>query len=338
MYTVVPMRKSLSSSRLVLCWIIGCFATTGPLLASQEVPGTTNVLKWKDGKNAVFLLMFDDSIPTDIKTVVPELTRRGMVGTFYINAGGQAFKTYRRQWETEVPKTGMVYANHTFTHRGVTNAEQLDSELAQNSAEIDVCFPSAKKPRLVSFGQPGGVPWTVTKEEFNAALAKYHLIDRPPFKGYPINIKTPADLLALVDHALATGEMEYNVSHGVGGDWLITPVEVFTALLDKLEANKDQLWITDPISWHQYATERKGAVVKTLDATTQGVRISLTCPADPAFYDLPLTLTTEVPRDWKECLVTQGSSQTRVMPVNGVVQYSAVPGSLEITIQPAARK
>ena len=300
-------------------------------------PGDTTVLKWKDGKKAVFLLMFDDSIPTDIKTVVPELTRRGMVATFYVNCGGQAFKAYRRQWETEVPKTGMVYANHTFTHRGVKNAEELDAELAPNNAEIDACFPDAKKPRLISFGQPGGVPWLVTKEEFNAALAKYHLIDRPPFKGFPINIKTQPELLALVDHALATGGMEYNVSHGVGGDWLVTPVEVFTALLDKLEANKDQLWITDAISWRQYATERQGAAVKTLEASPGRVRVSLTCPADPAFYDLPLTLTTQVPPGWQECVVMQGTSQTRVTATHGSVQYAAVPGAAEITIQPATR-
>ena len=50
--------------------------------AAADAPGATTVLKWKDGKKAVFLLMFDDSAPTDVKTVIPELKKRGRTGTF----------------------------------------------------------------------------------------------------------------------------------------------------------------------------------------------------------------------------------------------------------------
>ena len=40
--------------------------------------------------------------------------------------------------------------------------------------------------------------------------------------------------------AVANGEMGHNDMHGVGGDWLSTPLDWFTALLDKLEAEKEQ--------------------------------------------------------------------------------------------------
>ena len=143
-------------------------------------PGATTVLKWKDGKQAVFLLMFDDSAPSAMKTVIPELKKRGMTGTFYVVPGGGPFKAAQKAWESELTGPGIVYANHTFTHTGATTAAQLDEELSKCNDGIARCYPGLKQPRLISFGKPGGVPWTVTKEEVSAALAKYNLIDRPP--------------------------------------------------------------------------------------------------------------------------------------------------------------
>ena len=49
--------------------------------------GDTAVLKWKDGKKAVFLLAFDDSCDSHLKTAIPLLRQYGMVGTFYVNQG-----------------------------------------------------------------------------------------------------------------------------------------------------------------------------------------------------------------------------------------------------------
>ena len=303
-------------------------------LSTPPTLGTTEIVKWPHDKKAVFLLGFDDSCRSAIQIVIPELIRRGMVGTFYINPGLEPYQSLRHDWEEIVPRTKMVYANHTFTHVGATSVEQLDDELRRCNEAIEACYPDAKKPRLRSFGQPGGVPWTVTPEEKNALLAKYHLIERPPFKGYPFAIKTQAEILALVDHALAAGGMDYHVFHGVGGDWHVTPVEMFTALLDKLDANQDRLWITDPVSWHQYVTERDSAGVKTLSADEGSVRLNLTCAADPAFYDLPLTLSMRVPAGWRQCRVVQGTSQTKATPTNGLVSYDATPGAGDVSITP----
>ena len=110
----------------------------------------------------------------------------------------------------------------------------------------------------------------------------------------------------------------------------------FTALLDKLEATRDQVWVADVVSWHQYVTERQTAEIKVLRADKDSIRLELTCKADPALYDLPLTLSTKVPADWKNCVVTQGANKTSVPVRDGTVIYPAIPGGGEIAIQPAA--
>ena len=71
-------------------------------------------------------------------------------------------------------------------------------------------------------------------------------------------MKTAAELLKVVDQALARGEAGHLDFHGVGGDWLSTPMDVFTALLDKLEACRDRLWITDHISCHSTPRNARG--------------------------------------------------------------------------------
>ncbi len=314
--------------------MMGAALTTwGGGASSEAGPGDTQVLKWKDGKKAVFLLAFDDSCQSHVRQAIPELRKRGMVGTFYINPGKGPFQAERNAWEKELPNDpAVVYGNHTFSHVGATNAAQLDVELARCDAVIQACYPGRKKPFLISFGRPGGVPWTVSDEEKKAALAKYHLIERPSFFGYPFHVKTAEAVCQLVDKALANGDVGHLDSHGVGGDWLVTPMEVFKALLDKLEACRSEVWVTDHMTCHIYQTERDSAKIQHLQAGDGTFRLRLTCGADPTLYAASLTLETRVPSDWTGCRVVQGTVSVDCPVTGGLVRYDAVPGGVDITI------
>ena len=310
--------------------LLGLFC--GVACAADSV-GETAVLKWKDGKKAIFFLAFDDSCQSHIKHAIPELAKRGLVGTFYINPGNGPFQGARQVWERELPKNpAVVYGNHTFKHTGATNTVHLDTELARCHEVILACYPERKWPSLVSFGRPGGVPWKVTEEEKKAALAKYNLIERPPFFSYPFHVKDRAAVCGLVDQAIAKGGMGHLDFHGVGGDWLSIPLDVYTALLDKLVACKDDVWETDHITYHQYLTERSSAQAKVVRADGASLRIALTCSADPALYNTPLTLETVVPEGWSTCSVTQGGAKRERPAAGGKVRYDAVPGAGEIVM------
>ena len=318
---------------------IACLALPCPGAGDATQAGT-EVLKWKDGKKAVFMLAFDDSCVSHIKNVIPELKKRGLMGTFYINPGNGPFKSQKDKWEKEIPVMGMEYGNHTFTHVGALSVAEFEKELEKCSEVINKCFPDRKQPRLIAFGRPG-VPkekWRITEEEYKKALAKFNLVDRPPFWGPPIHMKTTAEILKVVDTAITKGEMGHLDFHGVGGDWLVTPMDQFIALLDKLESCRDQLWVTEPVSLHKYTTERKSAEVKTLESGKQQIRIQLTCKADPALYDMPLTLSTKVQPEWKECEVAQMATKVTVPVSEGKVRYGAIPGSAEISIKPVSRQ
>lgn len=319
---------------LVVALLGGCgFVKPAAGAAEPAASAGTQILKWKDGKKAVFLLAFDDSAPTQLRNVIPELEKRKLAGTFYLVTGNGLYLNLRPKWEAAAKSPSVVIANHTFTHKGATNAADLDRELGKGNAVIYALHPERNQPRLMGFGKPGGVPWTVSKEELQAALGKHHLIDRPPFFGPPMHYKSAAEMVAAVDAAIKKGEMGHMDFHGVGGDWLVTPMEWFTALLDKLAASQEQVWITDVVSWHQYVTERQTAEIKKLPSDSDTIRLELTCKADPALYDLPLTLSTKVPADWKNGAVTQGTNSVTVPVRVGEVQYNALPGGGTITVK-----
>ncbi|OGV63786.1 MAG: hypothetical protein A3K19_05000 [Lentisphaerae bacterium RIFOXYB12_FULL_65_16] len=313
--------------------------------AADEVvgPGSTRVAKWKDDKQGALLLTFDDSLPSQIDNAVPELKKRGLVGTFYVNPGGGQWKARQDVWEKtfpqEFPTTGMEYGNHTITHHGAKDQADFDDEIAKCNDVILRLFPG-KQPRLISYALPGvkKEQWSITPEEHKAVLAKYHLAQRPAYAIAGVGAYTSADrLMALADDAIAKADVRCIVFHGVGGNHLSVAMPVFAEFLDKLVAKRDQLWITTGVPEHKYATERDSATAKVLQADAQEIRLELTTQADPQFYDHPLTLVTQVPAGWTQCEIVQGTSKVTGQAAGGAVRYHALPNGQPITIRNGAK-
>lgn len=309
--------------------------------------GETRVANWKDDRTGVFLLMFDDGWPSHWQVAIPELEQRGLIATFYICPGKGEYKVYAQKWEGDYAASGMVYGNHTMTHRGVSDLENAREEIFDCSKTIRMAQPGLEN-RLVSFAQPGGVGgnWHITDEELAQLLKEDRLINRPPFQGHGAmyHVKTLPDMTAMVDKAIANKGMEYLIIHGVErlnatyqDMWAMSQDELFFPLLDYLKQKSDagELWVTDHISQHKYETERGSARVEVVSATPEAIRLKLTSAADPELYDLPLTLLTQVPADWKSAAIRQGETRATVAVKDGLAKYDARPGATEIELTKA---
>ncbi len=323
-----PMKALCLATLTALC--IARFAT----VAESAEHDVSRVLKWPDGKKACFMLGFDDSCKSQLDHAIPLLEKHKMVGTFYLVTGNGVWKGTKPKWEAAAKSPYVSVANHTFTHDGTEDPADLDEELAKCNEVLYQLHPEWKKPRLIGFARPGGVPWTVTAEQQAAALKNHDLVDRPPFHGPPFHFNSPEQMTGVVDAALAKGEMGHLDFHGVGGDWHVTPVDWFSGLLDKLDTHREELWITDVVSWHQYVTERDRSKIAIVQSDAKTIRLQLTSDLDRALYNLPLTLETKVPADWKTCAVTQGENHLKVATQDGCVRHAAVPGGGEIRIEP----
>ncbi|HSJ04389.1 MAG TPA: polysaccharide deacetylase family protein, partial [Verrucomicrobium sp.] len=198
-------------------------AFAAPLgLAQDAAPtatvGETRIARWKDDCSAAFLLMFDDSWPSHFQVAAPELVKRGMIATFYINPAKGEYQKFATEWQDKLWKQGMVYGNHTMTHKGVKDMESAEWEIGECSRIIRQ-IGEGKADRLVSYGQPG-VPqdaWKITPAQLEELLKKHHLVSRPAFDGHGAvyHLKTAAEMLALADKAIASKGMEYVVVHGL---------------------------------------------------------------------------------------------------------------------------
>lgn len=233
----------------------------------------------------------------------------------------------------------MVLANHTFTHKGARDVAHCEEEITKcNDVLLSVAAGQGQKPpTLISFGRPG-VPkgsWNVTDDELAALLAKHRLVLRPNVLFAQIHLKDAAAMIARVEKALASGKPDAVAFHGVGGEWLSIDVPAFLSLLDFIDTKRDELWVTDPISIHKYETERASAKVEIVESTAEQIRLSLTTQADPATYDVALTLTTQTPADWKQVAVTQGDRTVTVPVVESRAKYDASPGADIIVLKPA---
>lgn len=338
----MEMRKSTtwSKSRLL------AFSILLPAVAGAA-PGDTSVARWKEDRRAAFLLMFDDGWPSHWQVAVPELAKRGMIATFYIVPGKGEFKKFEEKWRTEIPPTGMVYGAHTMTHQGVKDLAHAEWEIGE-SADYLRALTARPDPELLSYARPG-VPegmWNITDAQEAEILKKNRLIDRPPFRdhGAMYHLKTKDEILALADKAIAAKGMEYVIWHGVERiepDWGYQDMwamkqEVLLGIFDGLKSRSDrgELWITDHISQHKYETQRNAAAVKILEKPGNGIEVQLACTADPALYDAPLTLVTEVPAAWKKVKVTQGGRSVLVEVEGGRAVYEAAPGAVRLTPEP----
>lgn len=347
-FTDVVMNPKRLLLGLLFFWL-GMPATApapaaAPPVVSKLLVGSTRVARWQDDRKAAFLLMFDDSVPSHWQVAAPELVKRGLVATFYLNPGKAEFQRFKDRRETELWKQGMVYGNHTMTHRGVKDFKDADWEIGECASLIRAMAPG--HPRLLSYAQPG-VPkgaWNITDEQLNRLLDKYHLVSRPDARGHMAvyHLKSAAEMLALADRAIEKGGMEYLIIHGVERikpdwgyqDFWALKQAVLLPVLDGLKQRRDrgELWVTDHVSQHRYEKERQGASLRTLEATDERVRLDLTSTADPRFYDLPLTLVTRVPDSWRQATVKQGGRSVSVKVRAGEVRFQAVPNGGPITL------
>ncbi|HCE42694.1 MAG TPA: hypothetical protein DET40_04025 [Lentisphaeria bacterium] len=322
------------------------FAVSISLLADNPAVGTTEIAKWKDNSKACFMIMFDDSWPSHYQVAVPELVKRKMTATFYINPGKGEYKAKKADWEGEkaVWKSGMAYGNHTMSHDGMQNLKDAEWEIQECNKIILDLIPG-KNPRLISWGRPGVKDWNISKEETKAILERNYLIDRPTFDNHGVvyHLKTADQMFALADKAIKDGGMEYIIAHGVERgpdmnwgyqDFWAWKQDQFKAVLDGLAERRDRgdLWITDHISYHKYEKERQQGKVETIAADNSKIRLKLTSQANPELYDSPLTLRTAVPKAWTKCKIQQKDKTTTVDVKDGIAQFDSLPGSDEIVL------
>jgi hypothetical protein len=126
------------------------------------------------------------------------------------------------------------------------------------------------------------------------------------------------------------------VFHGVDGvGWEAIPGDTLDAYFRYIKSNEDKVWVATFKDVTKYIRERMEAQISFTNNQDQ-LSIQLTHNLDPKLYDIPLTLKTYIPSNWKDVEVIQGKLVKRVKTgkdENGqYVVYQAIPNQEDIVL------
>lgn len=300
--------------------------------------GPARIAKFAGGAEGAVSLQFDDSMNSQLENAVPLLNARGLRATFFINPARPQHQAHRQQWEVEVPKRGHELANHTQHHSGVRDVAEAEREIGECSAVLRRVYGG--KPRLMTFGRPGGVPWEVPEAQLEPIYRKYRLvsaIDRAFFDEKDL------DPVSFAERARRDRSWVQIGMHGTGGEWLNTSVPTLTRLLDYLSGHRRQIWTAPTIEVVKYVRERDSASTPVLKAVgTDRFEVSVQC--EPAkvetyglaftdLYDQPLTVEVEVPDTWRSVVLPQGRVATRFDGTKTMALVEVLPNRGTVTVR-----
>jgi hypothetical protein len=311
--------------------------------------GETTICRWKDDKTAAYSVGGDDCLRSQLFFAIPEMDKRGLRGTWWVNPGRGGSVNYIKrddewaqcwiacydQWKAAAAR-GHDFGNHTLHHIGAATYAEADEEIGRAAKMI---WRTNPRQRLQLFLRGGRTNWGISVEQIGEILASYDCV---PGRGGGVEDPTwevdpDADYLkSFVDAAIQEGSWHLVGFHGIGPkcEWG-GPLDAvaFTAMLDYLVAQHEMIWCGTHTEVHKYDRERISAAVTMLSVAKNEIRLELSCARDPRLYDYPLTLRTAVDTTWERVLFSQGGVSRTIEIIDGVVQYDALPNQGEISIR-----
>ena len=293
--------------------------------------GNTTIAKWKDNKKGAYTLRFDDSMMSHKDHTVPNLVKRGLVGSFFLNPATNRYGYGIDVWESQASRIGIEMCPHTMNHIGAGDFDEANYEIGESFSTVWDLYPSDKS-KLYPFSRGGGTEWP---DGYRKGIqSKYPIAD---YSNEAIRYNGKDDkkeLIAFAEKAMKDDAWHIVLTHGTGPnlEWLGFEVSNFEGLLDYLATVKDKLWVGNAGDIYKYVLERKSAEVNLIKSEEGSIQLNLISEVEPELFDYPLSLITEVPDSWEYCKVIQGE-MIGIYPVaSGKVMYDAIPNRGEIQL------
>jgi len=315
-------------------WIFVVMAMVFLVSLSADLWALHQIMPWRDNKAGAVSLTFDDNNPIHLSFAIPGVESRGFKGTFFLVTSGV--------WDwapwVAAASSGHELGSHAVTHSDLTllPVNQAKAEIDSSKAAIESALGGDK---CVSFAYPYGtsndtIKGLVQSAGYISARGVGCALNGPPYDFYNLHSCYPElgitldQMKGYTDMAAQQGKWLVTLFHyfdGWYGSWLEPD---FIAYLDYLHGKN--VWVAPAGSVAKYIHEREAASVYLVYETADEIELELTASAlDPAAYDEPLTIRSQVPSHWTKVKVHQGWVETTVVPVNEggstVIYYDAVP-------------
>ena len=256
---------------------------------------------------------------------------------------------------------GHEMANHTITHAllPVMNEANIAYELDMSKKEmLEQLGPKSQFSVEAPFGiddprvkDPVASRFPITRnwvlDDFMTGILRGGRTDpTTSTKEYvqwqrgPLAATSLTEMKGWVDTSLDHGIWLVLVIHGIEGvGWEPLTTENLRAYFDYISDRKPRLWVATYQDGAKYARERHASTVVAKPGQDR-IEVTVTHSLDKKLYDLPLTVKTRLPADWKLAHFQQGSD-TRWLPIHHegdstFVLYRVAPNGPPAILEKAA--
>ena len=149
--------------------------------------------------------------------------------------------------------------------------------------------------------------------------------------------KTPYSLMtSWIDTSIQDNVWLVLVFHGIEGiGYEAVPGATIENYFSYIKENEDNVWVATFQDGYKYIRERMNTKIRE-SAKKGTITIELSNELDKKIYDIPLTLQTKVPDDWKVVQVRQGKSLKKIKSIakdgSNWVIYNVVPDNTPVRL------
>ncbi len=314
------------------------------------------VCTFYDNKPAALSITFDDGKYDAAKYYNSIFRQRGLCGTAFLIANS-TLQNDVPKWRELLNEGYVDVGNHSASHaikydESSVTPEVLETDITKAYENLSEWFPDQN---ILTFASP----WGRITEDSRAEMKKNHYANRIAggnlqnanpqgdnwfsIRCFTYNGHTTAEMNGWIDNAIQNKGWAVELLHSyVPGD---TPngLNIAETIFDEhtkyIAEKKGQLWIATFNQVTAYIKERQSATV-TIDwanETTMGLTVTDSLP-DQQFHQ-PLTLTVNVPLDWKNgATYSQNgrgdySQVVHTAPGKRYVQINAIPDGGRVILQ-----
>jgi len=241
------------------------FATTSLLVSTVSA---NTIFSWPNGAKAAVSLAYDDALPSQLDTAIPQLNAVGLKGSFYLPLSADTIQKRLADWRAAAAQ-GHELGNHSLFHQCAkslpnrgwvsqdrdldqTPASRLVAEIRLGSAFLQAIDGKTQR----TFTAPctdqlaAGTPYLpLLTQDFVAmkTIVGGVVDDMQQLNIHAVPVIAPsevtgAQLINWVKAAGAKGTMVNFTFHGIGGDHLQISAAAHAELLQFLASHKDEYW------------------------------------------------------------------------------------------------
>lgn len=224
---------------------------------------------WPNRCAGAVSLTFDDAARTQLDNAIPVLDRAGVRGTFYVSVHRETWSAGRAQWRAAAQR-GHEIANHSLNHPCGRNfdwitpetalenytLEKMEAELREASRLIREAIP---EQRDFSFAYPCGQKYVgegKARQSYVPVVARQFLAARgigevanDPLRcdlhdvwSWMVQGIGAAQMIAMVEEAVARGKWAVFCFHGIGGEHFAVATEELEGLVRHLATHRERIW------------------------------------------------------------------------------------------------